>query len=88
MTDDEIKAVAIGICTALGLDPHETVQAAPDEMETPQERYQRGNTTYDMSWTVERWRRYRWQAAMAIAADIAINAATLDNHTSSGKTRL
>ena len=70
MSDDEIKAVAIGICEALGLDPFERVQAGEDQIDTPQERT--GNSMTSMSWQVDRWQKYRWQAAMAIATERAL----------------
>ena len=72
MDNDLIKKVAKAMCVALGLDPHKEVRAGDFDMLTPEERHARGGVTHDMLWNAQMWQLYRKEAALAIAANIAI----------------
>jgi hypothetical protein len=73
MTDQEIEQTAIRMCQHLGLDPHQDIKLGADEWKTPAELVGSGMASFDMSWTVPRWKSYRHAAAMAIAAHRAVS---------------
>ena len=69
MTDQEIEATARKICSALGLDPDETVSGGVFDDDTPAESVARRGQAVPMVLVYRpRWRMYRARAAMAIAA--------------------
>ena len=80
MTDEEIKIVARGMCAELGIDPDEQVQIVCGDDMTPQELSEQGGGGFSISYTMPLWRKYRHQAALAIAAARAVSLLTPDGN--------
>jgi hypothetical protein len=79
MDDDQIEAVARGICTALGVDPDEQVGCGAYDDDTPAERKARFKdgvmSVPAIMLYMPRWRLYRWKAAEALAVQSALATA-------------
>lgn len=76
MDDDQIEAVARGICTALGLDPDELAGCGAYDDDTPAERKARFKngimSVPAIMLYIPQWRLYRWKAAEALAVQAAL----------------
>ena len=73
MTEEEIERVARAMCAALGIDPDATVNTGYHDCMTPREEIEAGPVSFGALWQEPRWRTYRHDAAMAIAAKSALS---------------